>query len=357
MSSAGPLRRALAALSGGAALLLGVTSLVLPSPYLVESPGPIFNTIGESEGEPIISLSGTESYPTSGSLSLTTVYVSGQPTSTVRVPEAAYALFSPEIDLSPHELTYPSGTTEEQVQEQNTAAMTSSQDLALAAALDHQGIEYDMQLSVMDFTPEALEAGAAEQLQPGDRVLAVGEEPVTGIEGLRQAVNEAAGGTVDLTVARDRESVEVQVPTYQELDGDYYVGLLLANEFDFPVTADIQLEHVGGPSAGLMFSLGIIDQMTEDDLTGGLDWAGTGTVDPDGTVGPIGGIAQKVVGARDGGADHFLAPRDNCPELEGRIPDQLQVYGVDTVDQAVEVVQAVREGDGELVNSLEPCGA
>lgn len=351
------LRRRVQMGAGLSAGLLGVLSLGLPSPYLIESPGPIFNTTGEVDDEPVISLDeDTDVHETDGSLALTTVLVSGEPTTRVTVPQAVAGWISGSDDVMPHELVYPSGTTAEEVHEANTAAMASSQELALAAALDYQEVDYDVELSVMDFTPEATEVGIDELLSPGDQVLAADGEEITGLEGLRSAVNEAAGQPVELTVIRDGDHVDVEAPTYLDADGEYYVGIMLGSDFEFPVSADIQLEDVGGPSAGLMFSLGIIDRMDEESLTGGEEWAGTGTVDPDGTIGPIGGIAQKVVGAVDDEADHFLAPRENCDELTGRIPDELDVYGVEDVEQAADIVQAVRDNDEDFLAGLEPCG-
>lgn len=351
-----PLRRGVQLASGAGALLLGLASLALPSPYMLESPGPIFDTTGEIEDQPVTSVTGASSYEVEGTLALTTIYVTGAPTHTVRVPQAVRSWASATTDMTPHELVYPTGTTAEEVQQRNTAAMASSQQLSLAAALDHLDIDFEVELFVADFTPDAVEAGTDELLTAGDRVLEAAGEPVTGLEGLRAAVNEASGEPIELTVARDGDHVNVDVPTYQEADGEYYVGILLGNEFEFPVEADIQLEDVGGPSAGLMFSLGLIDTMTEESMTGGQDWAGTGTVDPDGTVGPIGGAPLKLVGAQGQGAEHFLAPRDNCDELEGRLPEGLDVYGVDNVDEAVAVVEAVRDGDEDFLAGVEPCG-
>lgn len=336
--------------------MTGLAALTLPSSYLLESPGPIFDTTGEIDQWPVITVSGAETFDTEGTLALTTVYVTGAPTSTVRVPAAVSGWFSPSIDITPQELIYPSGTTAEEIQQQNTAAMASSQELALAAALDYLGTDYAVELSVVGFTDEAVEAGTDQLIAVGDVVLAAQGEQVTGLEGLRQAVNDAAGEPVELALVRDGEHVEIAVPTHQEADGEYYVGILLGSEFDFPVEVDIRLQDVGGPSAGMMFALGIIDTMTEESLTGGQHWAGTGTVDPDGTVGPIGGIAQKVAGAADGRAEHFLAPRENCDELEGRIPGGVDVYGVDDVDQAVDIVEAVRDGEEDFLAGLEPCG-
>lgn len=351
------LRRSLQAVAGTSALIIGLLSLLLPSPYLVETPGPIFNTIGEIEDQAVISVTGEQTYPTDGELNLTTVYVAGAPTSTVRVPEAVLGWLNPRTDMQPHELIYPSGTTAEQVQQQNTAAMTSSQDLAVAAALNELDIEYTQELSVIDFTEEAVEVGTDDQLEPGDRVLAAAGSSITGLEGLRDAVNTAAGQPVALTVLRDGEEIDYEVPTYQETDGDYYVGIMLENQFSFPVDVQIQLDGVGGPSAGLMFTLGLVDEMTEGSMTGGKNWAGTGTVDPDGTVGPIGGIAQKVIGARSQGIENFLVPSANCADLRGRVPDGLTTYAVDNVSQGREIVEAVRDADEDFLAGLESCGS
>ncbi|WP_344683130.1 MULTISPECIES: YlbL family protein [Actinomycetes] len=350
-------RRTVQLACGLGAVVLGAALLGTPAPYLTESPGPVFDTIGERGDEPMISIDGAETHSTEGSLNMTTVYVSGAPTSVVYVPQVVRGWFDPTVDVLPQELVYPSGTTAEEVQQMNTAAMTSSQDLATAAALNALGVDYGQRLRVIDFTPQAADVGTTEVLEVGDEVLAAGGDPVSGVEGLREAVNDAAGQPVELTVTRDGEEFDVEVPTYQEADGDYYVGIMLQGDFDFPVEVEITLEDVGGPSAGLMFSLGIIDRLTKESMTGGEDWAGTGTVDPDGTVGPIGGIAQKVVGARDAGADHFLVPRDNCAELEGRTPRGLELHGVDDVDQARQIVEAVRDDDDAYLASLEVCGS
>lgn len=350
------LRRTVQAVSGVSALILALVSLTVPSPYLLEAPGPIFNTTGEWEGTPIISVEGAETYPTEGTLSLTTVYVNGAPTNTVRVPDMITGWLSTATDITPHELIYPSGTTADQVRQMNTQAMASSQDLALAAALEELGMDYSQELAVLDFTPEAAEAGTTDLLQPGDQVVSAGGEEITGLEGLRTAVNDAAGQPVELTVVRDGEELDVEVPTYQEADGEYYVGVMLQGDFEFPVEVDIHLENVGGPSAGLMFTLGIVDTMTEESMTGGEHWAGSGTVDPDGTVGPIGGIAQKAAASQEQGAEHFLVPRDNCTELEGRVPGGLQTYGVEDVAEARQIVEAVRDGDEDFLAGLEPCG-
>jgi PDZ domain-containing protein len=123
--------------------------------------------------------------------------------------------------------------------------------------------------------------------------------------------------------------------------------------FTFPFDVEISLEKVGGPSAGLMFSLGIIDTVTPGDLTGGKHIAGTGTITPDGAVGPIGGIGQKMQAARAGGATLFLAPAANCEQVAGHIPDGLQVVRVENLAEARAAVE--RAGSGQDTSGLPGC--
>ncbi len=126
--------------------------------------------------------------------------------------------------------------------------------------------------------------------------------------------------------------------------GRFILGVLLQYQFKFPFDVKISLEKVGGPSAGMMFALGIVDTVTPGDLTGGKHVAGTGTITPDGAVGPIGGISQKMHGARSGGATLFLAPAANCDEVVGHIPDGLQVVRVENLAEARKAVELAASG-------------
>jgi len=113
-------------------------------------------------------------------------------------------------------------------------------------------------------------------------------------------------------------------------------------KFPFPVT--ISVGDIGGPSAGLMFALGIIDKLTPMDLTGGKFIAGTGEITGGGQVQPIGGIQQKMVGARDAGATIFLTPAANCPDTKGAVPAGLRLVKVSTLAQAVTYLEAIKAG-------------
>ena len=124
---------------------------------------------------------------------------------------------------------------------------------------------------------------------------------------------------------------------------------------EFPFDVKIQLDNVGGPSAGMMFALGIIDKLSDGELNGGQKVAGTGTISADGTVGPIGGIRQKLFGARDAGADWFLAPASNCDEVTGHVPDGIRVFAVATLDDSLAALKAISSGTG--LDALPTCDA
>jgi PDZ domain-containing protein len=162
-----------------------------------------------------------------------------------------------------------------------------------------------------------------------------------------------AGEPVTVTVRRGSRTTQVQVTTTAAEDGSTLLGVLVDPVYDFPFDVQIQVERIGGPSAGMTFALGIIDKLTPGPLTGGENIAGTGTVDASGAVGPIGGIRQKVAGARDAGADWFLAPAGNCAELVGHVPDGLRVVRVGTLGQARDAVEAI--GAGRRTSQLPAC--
>ncbi|QCU77732.1 signal protein PDZ [Citricoccus sp. SGAir0253] len=334
-------RRRATTLAGAAAGLLTLTALALPTPYIVESPGPTFNTIGEHDGEPVITVDGAPTYPTTGSLDLTTVYLHGPPTGWTTALDVLGGWVDPTRRIVPGELVYPSGTTADEVDAENSQAMATSQDWAVAAALEELGIDYGQELSVAGFAPDSR---ATDVLREHDRLVSAAGEPVTGLEGLKDRLAASGGRPVELGIVRDGRRLTVQAPVYAGPDGSWLLGIYLDSAFRFPVDVRIALENVGGPSAGMMFALGIIDEMTPGALTGGQHIAGTGTIDPDGTVGEIGGIVQKVAGAREAGAEHFLAPAGNCAALAGHVPDGIDAYSVATLDEARAAVEALAQG-------------
>lgn len=338
--------------SGLLALGLGAAAVLLPAPYVIESPGPTFNTIGEVNEEPLITVEGRETYPTEGNLDLTTVFVAGGPGQSISIFDAFRAWADPSQAVTPRELVYPPDVSESDVEEQNAEAMTSSQESSVAAALSHLEIPYEETLAVVGFAPDSAAEGI---LQEGDLLTRIDGEVIESLQPLKDALNAAGGQSVSITVTRDGEPVVETVEPIKGESGDYQLGVFLMSEFQFPFEVDIALNNVGGPSAGTMFALGIVDKLTEGQLTGGRHFAGTGTIDSSGAVGPIGGIRQKLAGARESGAEVFLAPAENCAEVEGHIPDGLRVVRVETLEDAVTAVRTLgaENDDGAQLPSCQ----
>jgi PDZ domain-containing protein len=181
-------------------------------------------------------------------------------------------------------------------------------------------------------------------LEVGDIIDAVDGVQVHGVQSLRDQLKKNGAGTpATIAIERDGAKKEVTV-TPEQTAGTIIVGIGVQMDYEFPFTVTIQLDNVGGPSAGQMFALGIMDKLTPGSLNGGARVAGTGTIDNEGNVGPIGGIRQKMYGARSAGATVFLAPVSNCDEVTGHVPGGLHVYAVTTLDDAVKVLDAVRTG-------------
>lgn len=342
------------------ALVVLLVITFLPTSYVIQRPGPVYNTLGtatSAEGEqvPLISVSGAQTYPTEGALDLLTVQVVGNRERTPSWFELALAWFDPTKAVLPIDVVFPEGTTTEERNSESAAMMIDSQQEATAAALTDLGYDVGATLTVHSFVEDSAAEGV---LVEGDAILSANGMPVTDAAALREIVNEGGGDPVDLLIQRDGEETTVSItPKETEIDGEktLLLGVTLMTAYDFPIDVTIQLNNVGGPSAGMMFALGIIDTLTPEELNGGESVAGTGTITADGTVGPIGGIRQKLWGAKDAGAEWFLAPASNCDEVVGHVPDGLQVFSVETLDDALAALEVVR--DGGDVEALPTCTA
>lgn len=322
--------------------LLVVIAAWSPTPYVLEKPGPAFDTTGQIDGDQVISLNGVKTYPTQTQLDFTTVYVVGGPGANPRIMDTMYSWAAQTDAVVPLEVMYPPTATREQISQSGADAMDSSQDLAVASALEYLNKPYATTLVIR----EVVEGQPADGvIKPGDIVRSINGEPTSSLEILRQSLQDNTDGTVELTVDRGGQEQELTVDTV-ELEGRKQLGVYLEREFDFPFDASFALENVGGPSAGMMLSLAVVDELTPGSLAGNTHVAGTGTIDVDGTVGPIGGIRQKMVGATDSGAQLFLAPKDNCQEVVGHVPDSLTVVAVADLEDAVHALEAVERGEG-----------
>jgi Lon-like protease len=344
-----PPRRMMIAASAVLGVALAVVAALLPVPYVLLTPGPTTNTLGEVDGEELIVIEGRRTYPTGGRLDLTTVKVRGGPDRTLDLASALRGWVDPTMAVVPVEQVYPRGESQDEIRQRNVEEMNLSQVNAAAAALQ----ALDIPVTEVVVVQAILEGSPARGvLQAADVVTAVDGRPVTTPEQVRDAVRaREPGAQVTITVERDGRTRTETLTTREspEQPGQAVVGFVPDVSFEFPFDVTFSLEDVGGPSAGMMFALGIIDKLTPGQATGGAYVAGTGTITPDGTVGGIGGIQQKLVAARERDVDLFLAPEANCRQVAAATPEGLRVAKVATLDEAVAALEALRAGRADTV--------
>ncbi|MEU9352783.1 PDZ domain-containing protein [Streptomyces griseoloalbus] len=330
----------------------------LPVPYSEMSPGPTVNTLGDHDGEPVLQIAGRKTYPTDGHLNMTTVRVTSADYR-MNLVEAVYGWLAHDNKVVPRETLYPDGKTEEESTQENAEEFSQSQESAKVAALK----ELDVPVKSWVIVSTVVKGSPAEgKLHAGDVIKAVDGRTVKEPADVAELVTEhEPGQDVDFTIVPAKEQAaaekENRTPTKTEKitittttseDGGErraIVGISAGTDHTFPFTVDIKLADVGGPSAGLMFALGIYDKLTPGSLTGGAFVAGTGTIDDDGKVGPIGGIEMKTVGARGKGAQYFLTPADNCASAAKDTPEGLTLVKVNTIDDALGALKDIRSGD------------
>jgi len=337
-----------AALTFGAGFL---TLTLLPTPYLIERAGPTYDVLGKISDEPVIQISGAESFESEGKLEILTVSIVGKPERTPNWIEIALAWADQSQKVVPVELLYPKNRTTEQVRSESSAMMEVSQQEAIAAALNNLGYETPRQVYITEVVADAAASG---KLVAGDSILSINSEAITDIEQLKQILNSwDEKAPLAVVVDRNERQVTKKVSPIKDSEGNFRFGILVGYKYDFPIKVNLQLGDVGGPSGGMMFALGIIDRLTPGDLTGGLHVAGTGTIAQSGEVGPIGGVVQKLYGAKRSGATVFLAPAANCDEIIGNVPDGLRVVKIETLQDALTALEKLSAN--EQVTSLPSC--
>ena len=337
-------RRSLTLLIAGLAALVAIgVSVLVPVPYVILLPGPTLNTLGDSSGKPLITITGHRTYPTSGNLNMVTVSYTGDPPpdTGVNIFQALRAWLNSSEAVVPASEIFPSGQSAQQTQVQDTAQMAGSQEQATAAALTALHIPYATTVSVIQAESGTPASGV---LKAGDVFKSVNGVPVTGATSLTSLITAHPAGTVlHLIVVRGGKDIPLSVAT-KEVGGHPIIGVNVQEGYKFPFTVSISVGDIGGPSAGMMFALGIIDKITPMNLTGGKFIAGTGEITAAGQVQPIGGIQQKMVGARDAGATVFLTPAANCADTAGAVPSGLRIVKVSTLSQAIADLQAIKAG-------------
>jgi PDZ domain-containing protein len=326
-------------------------------PYSEMSPGPTVNTLGDHDGEPVLQISGRKTYPTDGHLNMTTVRVTSADYR-MNLVEAVYGWLAQDNKVVPHDTLYPDGKTEEQSTQENAEEFSQSQESAKVAALKELHIPVQSWVIVSTVVKGSPAEG---RLHAGDVIKAVDGTAVKQPGDVAKLVTKhKPGQNVVFTIVPAKEQAaaekehrtasvtkDVTITTASSDDTGRkraIVGISAGTDHTFPFTIDIKLADVGGPSAGLMFALGIYDKLTPGALTGGKFVAGTGTIDDDGKVGPIGGIEMKTVGARDKGAQYFLTPADNCAAAAKDTPDGLTLVKVKTIGDALAALDDIRGG-------------
>jgi Lon-like protease len=329
------------AIAGLAAVAAIAVAVLLPVPYVILGPGPTLNTLGESSGQPLITISGHKTYPTTGHLNLVTVGYSGGPGSNMNIFQALRAWLDPSEAVVPETELFPAGQTAQQTQAQDTEEMTDSQQTATAAALTELHIPYQTVVSVVSTVSGY---PASKVLKAGDVIEAVDGKPVSDQTSLSSMITaHPVGTTLTLTVQRAGKTLTIPVAS-KASGGTPVIGVEVQEAYKFPFTVNISVGDIGGPSAGMMFALGIIDKLTPDNLTGGKFIAGTGEITASGQVQPIGGIQQKMVGARSAGATIFLTPAANCSDTVGAVPAGLRLVKVSTLSGAIADLDAIKAG-------------
>jgi PDZ domain-containing protein len=331
---------------------LAVVALFKPLPYTTYAPGPTIDVLGAPDGKEIIQVpDGQKTYRDSGQLRMTTVSVTPKD-SNLNLFEVMGAWLDRDDAVYPKEAVYPDDKTADQVRDEGQVQMVSSQDTAVAVAEGALGETVTPSLEVTLVNPGSPADGA---LAVRDLIRKVNGTPLSddigkASEELRTAIKSTAPGQqVTLTVLRDGKEVDVPV-TPEESSSDLFgavtvtgsqqIGIFLGQGFILPFPVSVTIDpRIGGPSAGLMFSLAIYDTLTPGSLTGGGRVAGTGEIAADGTVGPIGGIQQKIVGARQAGAQLFLVPADNCEDAKGARNEDMRLVRVDTFDTAKTAIE------------------
>jgi PDZ domain-containing protein len=316
---------------------LGLYAAISPLPYVTYAPGLTVNVLGDNGSKPIISIQGHRTYRDSGALRMTTVSVTER-NARLDLFTLMRTWFSRDDAVYPYEIQYPPGGSQAQDTQQGQDEMRSSQHLAEAAALTRLGIDIHPYIKVSDVTSGMPAEG---KLQVGDIVRSVAGHPIgpaTDVGKLLQAA--PAGAPVPFVVKRAGHLVHLAI-TPTTSGGHQIVGVILQIGYRFPFKVSVDInKNIGGPSAGLMFALSIYDTLTPGSLTGGQEVAGTGTILADGTVGEIGGIQQKIAGARQDGAQLFLVPPANCADALGGDNGSMRLAKAATLDDAISEVKA-----------------
>jgi PDZ domain-containing protein len=320
------------------AAVVAMAAIALPVPFVTKSPGPVFDVLGEIDGEPVLEIEGAKSFPTTGILDMTTVAESGGTGGSLNTISALFGVFSGSTSVVPLDEQYPDGAPSGQDRERQQLVFAASQSQALAAAAGYTDRPIEIEAIVFDVVPDGPSAG---KLERADVIVAINGAAIKQAKEVAESIADLPVGTqVRFDVKRDEAAESVSVTTAAGPEDDRsVVGIIVDNRYASDFEATIGLQDIGGPSAGMIFALAMVDQLTKSDLLMDQHVAGTGTITAAGDVGPIGGIDKKMIGAQKAGAELFLGPARNCEDILGNEPEGLRVVPVQTLGDSVRAVE------------------
>ena len=320
--------------------LLTIATLLAPIPFVFFKPGVPDNVAGK-----IISIKDAKTYPINGKLFITSILVTNPDSPVFGAETLVNWAIGPHVVL-PKESVYPPIQPAKKIERDSRNEMESSKVTSTAAALRYLGYDFEEVYYVSDIREYS---DAIKKLKIGDVITKIDGKEINQIEEIRTSyAKKSIGDSLLITVERKDKNgkvtpVTTQVILVENLDIEEKerpaIGILVGTSARFPIDVDFNLPGVGGPSAGLIFAVGIVEKLTEEDLVRGRKIAGTGTITASGKVGGIGGIEEKMVGASRIGATIFIAPRENCPDIE-HVPNGLKVIPVSTLSEAIEALRA-----------------
>jgi len=321
-------------------IIIVLIAFFVPTPYVLMSPGQPQNILTNA-----ISISGAQTFPANGKLSVTSVMVTN-PDSYITGFDILYGWANGDQAVLPRVEIYPKDETSEESTQQGAADMKESQDNATSAALSLLGYKGDTKLIINTVNPKSF---AFKKLLAGDQIIGIDAVTLNSATQITDyLVSKKSGEIINLKVKRSSTANAIEIPVKLSArdDGSAFIGVSIESKSTFPITVKIKLDETGGPSGGLIFALGIIEKLQDEDLIRGRNIAGTGTITDTGEVGPIGGITEKIIGAKKAGVSIFLAPIDNCSDItHPELLDGIKVVPVATLSQALAVLRAPDNAD------------
>ncbi|MGM9925262.1 MAG: SepM family pheromone-processing serine protease [Bacillus sp. (in: firmicutes)] len=327
-------------------IIIGIVMLCAyfyPLPYYVSKPGMA------KELEPIIEVEGGTQ--ADGSLMLTTIQMGK-----ANVYTYAMANMADYWHIYDDEEIRRENETDEEYEMRQLYMMEGSKEKAIISAFREADRPYEVIFKGIYVYGLVDDMPAKDILQIGDRITKVNKKTLQSKQQFTDYIaKHKEGDVINVEIIRDKKTINKDIPLQVIPDsGKLGIGILLIDDIEVKTTPHVSIdsEQIGGPSAGLMFSLEIYNQLVEEDITRGYKIAGTGTIDETGEVGAIGGIEQKIVAASKSGAEIFFAPNEKgskdsnyaaAKKTAEEIDTEMEIVPVDTMEDALEYLEQLEE--------------